>query len=147
MSSYYFTIVGTKDSPIYELEFASFKSGSSIPGKSQFPPNTKEILPFLTHSSLDLIEDAQWSNNQFNLGKVDTFYGLLVSAFVTQGNIKLIMCYENNKKYDENAMRQFFIEVNELYIKTLMNPFYSVNDILTSSEFDLRVKLLAKKHL
>ncbi|EGV64166.1 TRAPP subunit [Yamadazyma tenuis] len=152
MSSYYFTIIGTNDTPLYELEFASFKLGGSgasqVPGKSQFSNNVKEILPFVTHSSIDLIEDVQWNNNQFYLGKVDSFYGLSVNAFVTQGNIKFIICYDNgNGRYDENAIRQFFMETNELYVKELMDPFYSVNDALTSPDFDLRIKLLAKKYL
>lgn len=151
MSSYYFTIIGTKDAPLYELEFSSFKlSSHQIPGKSQFPPNIKEILPFITHSSLDLIEESQWSNNQYNLGKIDSFYGISINAFITQGNIKFIMCYDNNSgnnKYDESSIKQFFVEVNDLYVKVLMNPFYSVNDAITSPDFDLKVKLLARKYL
>lgn len=148
MSSYYFAIVGTNDSPIYEVEFSSFKVGGSIPGKSQFPNNIKEILPFITHSSIDLIEDAQWSGNQFYLGKIDSFYGLLVNAFVTQGNIKFIICYDSgNGKFDENAIRQFFLEANEQYVKILTDPFYAVNDAITSGDFDIRIKLLAKKYL
>lgn len=151
MSSYYFSIIGTNDNPLYELEFSSFKLNQAIPGKSTFSNNIKELLPFITHSSLDLIEDNQWVDNQFNLGKIDSFYGLLVNAFVTQGNIKFIICYESsnnsNGKYDENSIKQFFMEVNELYVKCLMNPFYSVNSPITSPEFDLKIKLLAKKYL
>lgn len=169
MTSYYFAIIGTNDTPLYELEFSSFKlahlNQNHIPGKSQFAGNIKELLPFVTHASLDLIEDNQWVNNQFNLGKIDGFYGLLVNAFVTQGNIKFIMCYDgsssanlapntaasttasNSGKYDENSLKQFFMEANELYVKCLMNPFYTVNDPITSPEFDLKIKLLARKYL
>lgn len=149
MTSYYFSIIGTNDTPLYELEFSSFKvSASSSPGQSNFPNNIKELLPFITHSSLDLIEDSQWSSNQFNLGKIDSFYGLLVNAFITQGSIKFIMCYDGSGgKYDENPLKQFFMEANELYVKCLMNPFYSVNDPITSPEFDLKIKLLARKYL
>lgn len=159
MATYYFTIIGTKDNPIYELEFSSFKTPSSTPGTSKFPNNIKEILPFISHSSLDVIEDNQWSNNQFHLGKVDSFYGLQVNAFITQGSIKFVLCFDNNgsgnllsnssgiNKYDDNSIRQFFVEANDLYVKCLMNPFYSVNDAITSPDFDLKVKMLARKYL
>ncbi|EAZ63358.1 Transport protein particle 20 kDa subunit (TRAPP 20 kDa subunit) [Scheffersomyces stipitis CBS 6054] len=159
MSSYYFSIIGTRDNPLYEVEFSSFKSSSSSsstpPGISQFTDSVKEILPFVSNSSLDLIEDAQWSTSQFNLGRIDSFYGLLVYAFITQGNIKFILCFESSttnngnvtQKYDENSIKQFFIEINDLYVKCLLNPFYAVNDAITSPDFDLKVKLLAKKYL
>lgn len=160
MSSYYFTIIGTRDSPIYELEFSSFKASnfsststtSWVPGRSQFQPNIREMLPFIANSSLDMIEDLQWSTNQFNLGKIDAFYGLLVSGYISQGNIKFILCYDNNsnlqaQKLDENTMKQFFIEAHDLYTKCLLNPFYKVNDPITSPDFDLKIKLLTRKYL
>lgn len=189
-SSYYFSIIGTRDNPLYEVEFSSFKNpptsstasasltaatipsvqsptGSLIVGRSQFPSNIKEILPFISNSSLDLIEDVQWSTKQFYLGKVDSFYGLYVNAFITQGNVKFILCYDFNnsavspsvpngspsgssstlQKYEENSIKQFFFEVNDLYVKCLMNPFYSVNDAIVSPDFDLKVKLLARRYL
>lgn len=158
MSSYYFTIIGTRDNPVYELEFSTFKSvgsGQTAPGVSQFAANVKEILPFISHSSLDLIEDSQWSLNQFYLGKIDLFYGLLVNAFITQGNIKFVLCFDTNSmsgpsttnKNDDNSIKQFFSEAYDLYTKCLLNPFYSVNDAITSPDFDMRVKSLARKYL
>lgn len=167
--SYYFSIIGTRDNPLYEVEFSSFKAPSgpsnslpaslttnsatttatNVPGRAQFPPNVREILPFVLNSSLDLIEDAQWSTSLYYLGKIDSFYGLNVSAFITQGNIKLVLCYDlsSTAKHDDNAIRQFFIEVNELYVKCLLNPFYLVNDAIVSPDFDLKVKMLGRKYL
>lgn len=166
MSSYYFTVIGTRDNPLYELEFSSFKSsssGSSHPGQSNFSTKVKELLPFITNASLDLIEDAQWSTGAFNLGRVDSFYGIRVSAFVTQGNIKFVLCYDatssstggldsmmtssNSSKHDENVIKQFFTEAYDLYVQTLLNPFYLVNDPIVSPDFDFRLKLLARKYL
>ncbi|KAK6201349.1 uncharacterized protein RJT21DRAFT_34604 [Scheffersomyces amazonensis] len=161
MSSYYLTIIGTRDNPLYEVEFSSFKpnssstsssaSASSIPGRAQFAPDVREILPFIANSSLDIIDDSQWSTSNFNLGRVDSFYGLVVNAFITQGNVKFVLCYDNvgsgtNSKYDDNLIRQFFIDVNDLYVKCLLNPFYRVNDAIVSPEFDIKVKLLARKY-
>lgn len=167
MASYYFTIIGTRDNPLYELEFSSFKSASNsaastnnIPGRSNFPGSVKEILPFISNSSIDLIEDIQWSTKEFSLGKIDSFYGLLINAFITQGNIKFLLCYDLNSgnsnssggsnlqsKNEDNSIKQFFMEVNELYVKCLLNPFYSVNDAIISPDFDLKLKMLARKYL
>lgn len=167
MSSYYFTVIGTRDNPLYELEFSSFKTSSSssgYPGQSNFSSRIKELLPFITNASLDLIEDAQWSTNAFNLGKVDSFYGIRVNGFVTQGNIKFVLCYDSNtsgsssldsmmssnltsSKHDENVIKQFFAEAYDLYVQTLLNPFYLVNDPIVSPDFDCRLKLLARKYL
>lgn len=159
MSSYYFAIIGTRDNPIYELELSSFKSSAkSVPGESQFSPKIKELLPFITNSSLDLIEDAQWTTGGFHLGKVDSFYGLLVSAFVTQGNIKFVLCCDSagsggvesvllGSKHDDGVIKQFFVETYDYYVKALLNPFYSVNDPLVSPDFDYRIKSLARKYL
>lgn len=143
--SYYFSMIGTKDVPIYELEFGSFKMSNQVPGKSQFSKELKELLPFISHASIDLIEEVQWNNNQFHLGRIDSFYGTTVHAFLTQGNIKLIICTDSTGKIDD-SIRQFFIDTNELYVKCLMNPFYSVNDSITGGEFDLKVKMLARKY-
>ncbi|OBA17998.1 hypothetical protein METBIDRAFT_226573 [Metschnikowia bicuspidata var. bicuspidata NRRL YB-4993] len=159
MASYYFTIIGTRDNPLYELEFSSFKSGhSSIPGEARFSPKVKELLPFISNASLDIVEDAQWQTSGFNLGKVDSFYGVLVNAFITQGNIKLVLCSDastssestismTSTKQDETAIRHFFTEAYELYVKAQLNPFYAVNDPLVSPDFDHRVKSLARKYL
>lgn len=167
MSSYYFTVIGTRDNPLYELEFSSFKissSGTHYAGQSNFSSRIKELLPFITNASLDLIEDAQWSTGAFNLGKVDSFYGIRVNGFVTQGNIKFVLCYDSNapgagglesmisttltsSKHDENVMKQFFSEAYDLYVQTLLNPFYLVNDPIVSPDFDYRLKLLARKYL
>ncbi|KAL6453899.1 TRS20 Trafficking protein particle complex subunit 20 [Candida maltosa Xu316] len=151
-SSYYFTIIGTKDNPLYELEFSSFKNTSvssadttvNIPGKSQFPQSTKELLPFIANSSLDLIDDQTYNNSILNLGKIDQFYGLSINAYILQSQVKFLLCY--NCK-EETSIKQFFQEVNELYVKCLMNPFYNVNDAIISPDFDLKIKQLARKYL
>lgn len=160
MSSYYFTMIGTRDNPIYELEFGSFKSSSSSAGQAQFSLKVKELLPFIANLALDLIEDAQWTSGKFHLGRVDSFYGIVVIGFVTQGNIKFVLCCEQgptssglelmmtgSKQQDDTAIRQFFTEMYDLYVKALLNPFYGFNDAVVSPDFDHRAKLLAKKYL
>lgn len=163
MSSYYFTIIGTRDNPLYELEFSSFKAPASlIPGESHFTAKVKELLPFIANSSLDLVEDSQWLTPNFNLGRIDSFGGIWVNAFVTQGNVKFILCYDNpnsnnsldngissggSTKYDESSIKHFFNDAYDLYVKALLNPFYGANDPLVSPDFDYKIKIVAKKYL
>lgn len=104
----------------------------------------KELNPFIVHAAIDIVEDVQWRSNSLYLKAVDEFYGYYISAFVTPGNIKFLLLHET--KNDE-SIRQFFNEVNDLYVKTALNPFYSVNDPITSAVFDLKVKQLGKKYL
>lgn len=163
MSSYYFTIIGTRDNPLYELEFSSFKtSSSSIPGEPHFAPKVKELLPFIANSSLDLVEDSQWLTNAFNLGRIDSFGGILVNAFITQGNVKFLLCYDNQStssstlesvisstsgsKQDESSVKHFFYDAYDLYVKALLNPFCSANDPLVSPDFDYKLKTIARKY-
>jgi hypothetical protein len=104
----------------------------------------KELNPFIVHSAIDIVEDVQWKSNALYLKAVDDFYGYHISAFVTPGNIKFLLLHETK---NEESIRQFFNDVNDLYVKTLLNPFYKVNDSITSPVFDLKVKQLAKKYL
>lgn len=138
---FYFSVIGNNDTPLYELEFASFKL---VGGVGQFPPNVRELLPFIANLLLDLLEELQWSAPQFYLGKVDLFSGYLVAGYITQGNVRLVLVYD---KSDDGLIRQFFYEVNELYVKCLMNPFYAVNQPLTSPDFDMKVKQVGRKYL
>lgn len=163
MSSYYFTIIGTKDNPLYELEFSSFKSPSSVPGESQFTPKVRELLPFIANAALDLAEEAQWLSNNFNLGRIDSFGSILVNAFVTQGSVTFLLCYETqnlpssaletvitpstNSKHDESSIKHFFNDAYDLYVKALLNPFYIANDPLVSPDFDYKIKNIARKYL
>ncbi|GMM57700.1 TRAPP subunit [Maudiozyma humilis] len=98
-------------------------------------------------------------NNTDNcyLGKVDHFYGLAITAYISYGGMKFVMVHGNsnggapssnsNVIIDDNACRSFYQEVHELYVKTLMNPFYKSGDPITSPVFDSRVRSLARKFL
>lgn len=97
-------------------------------------------------------------NNTDNcyLGKVDHFYGLAITAYISYGGMKFVMIHGSsnissnstmNVVIDDNACRSFYQEVHELYVKTLMNPFYKQGDPITSPVFDSRVRSLARKYL
>lgn len=60
--SYYFCIVGTQDQPLFELEFGTSKQGGD--GIARFSQEARHMNPFIVHSSLDFVDELQWTNNQ-----------------------------------------------------------------------------------
>ena len=60
--SYYFCIVGTRDQPLFELEFGTSKQGGD--GIARFSQEARHMNPFIVHSSLDFVDEMQWTNNQ-----------------------------------------------------------------------------------
>lgn len=142
--SYYFAIIGTDDQPIYELEAGTYKQGGD--GIARFHQEVRELNPYILHASLDIIEDLQWKSNSIFFKNMDHFYGFNISGYLTAGNVKFLMLSDMPNDV-ETSIRQFFVEVNDLYVKTLLSPFYTVNQVVRSGNFDLKVKLLVKKYL
>ena len=60
--SYYFCIVGTRDQPLFELEFGTSKQGGD--GVARFSQEARHMNPFIVHASLDFVDELQWTNNQ-----------------------------------------------------------------------------------
>jgi hypothetical protein len=56
--SFYFTIIGTKDNPIFTHEFGTSKQGGD--GVARFREEARALNPFIAHSSLDVLEEIQW---------------------------------------------------------------------------------------
>lgn len=104
----------------------------------------REINPFVLHSALDIVEDVQWSTPALYLKAIDNFYSYMISAYVTAGNIKMLLLHEQR---NEEPIRQFFTDLYDLYVKTLLSPFYFVNQPITSQVFDAKARTLAKKYL
>ncbi|EFC48616.1 sedlin-domain-containing protein [Naegleria gruberi] len=131
----YFTIVA-KDCPIYELEISTSKK-----------TDQSQLKQFVLHASLDAVEELQWTTNALFLKSVDRFNEFNIYGFVTGGNIRFLLLFENDKKNDDQTIKSFFSDVFELYIKIQMNPFYELYTPITSHDFDTRVKQLANKYI
>jgi len=56
--SYYLSIIGTLDNPLFELSFGSSKQGGD--GQAKFRPEALYMNQFLVHAALDLVEEVQW---------------------------------------------------------------------------------------
>ncbi|KAJ2890121.1 Trafficking protein particle complex subunit 2 [Coemansia aciculifera] len=131
-STYYFAIVGTNDSPLYETELGVQRDES------------KYLNQFIVHAALDLVDDAQFMSNACYLKTVDKYNDWNVSAYVTPSNVRLLLLHEVKA---DDAIKLFFTDCHELYLKTLLNPFYEPNSPIQSQAFDAKVNTLAKRHL
>lgn len=58
---------------------------------------------------------------------------------------RFILLHKNQKS--EEHIKQFFMDVNELYLKIEMNPFYQFNTPITSKVFRERVLQASQKRL
>lgn len=139
--SYYLAIVGKEDKPLYELEFGSARHGND--GNSHFAPAMRELNPFILHASLDIVDELQWTSDVLYQKSVDSFYNFIVSAFITPGNVRILLLHEMR---NEEAIRQFLTDIWDLYVKTLMSPFYQQNTYIDSISFDTKVKQLCRKY-
>lgn len=55
--------------------------------------------------------------------------------------------YNPTSPATEEAVKNFFVDVYDGWVKTIMNPFYVVDDRVTSPIFRQRVASAAKKYL
>lgn len=75
--SYYFSIIGTQDNPLFEHEFGTFRhsgdglarfpTGDGLPlssstdGNNNVPtPTARQMNQLIVHASLDVLEEEQW---------------------------------------------------------------------------------------
>jgi len=128
-----FLIVGRNDNLIYQADL--------FPVKQE---NATHMSQFVLHSALDVVDDYMWKNTANYLKVIDKFGNSHISSFITFGYVKFMLLHE---KKDEDGIKNLFTEVYELYLKVLLNPFYTINTPITSTVFDERVRAIAKKKL
>eukprot|EP01127_Copromyxa_protea_P014196 TRINITY_DN3907_c0_g1_i2.p1 TRINITY_DN3907_c0_g1~~TRINITY_DN3907_c0_g1_i2.p1 ORF type:complete len:138 (+),score=27.85 TRINITY_DN3907_c0_g1_i2:46-459(+) len=132
-----FLMVGKDDKPIYQLELAE-------PNKTQRGTSGEHLTQFVLHSALDVVEEAQWAKSLTYLGEVDSYKQLKVHTFVSAGYVKFMLLHSGKS---DDSIKALFLDVHELYLKVLMNPFYAVNSPITSEVFDLRVRTAVSRRI
>ena len=110
--------------------------------RSQREDNS-HLNQFIIHAALDMVEDSVWGTQNMLFKSVDKFNDYLISAFVTAGHVKLMLLHDVR---NEDGIKNFFHDVHELYIKVLLNPFYTPNSPITSPTFHSRVTTLGRKY-
>ncbi|KDN38145.1 Sedlin [Tilletiaria anomala UBC 951] len=106
--------------------------------------NDKDVLQMVALSSLDAIEDMQFFNGAMYMKSVDRINEWTTSAFLVPGNVKFLILHEHKH---EDGIRNFFIDVWELWVKITMNPFRDINDPIRSATFDQKVRASARRYL
>lgn len=76
--SYYFTIIGTKDNPLFEIDFGTSKVGGD--GIARFREEAKHMNQFIVHAALDLVEEAQWASKDLYV-KLSLFLSALALLY------------------------------------------------------------------
>ncbi|KAL8708489.1 MAG: hypothetical protein Q9220_006647 [cf. Caloplaca sp. 1 TL-2023] len=120
--SYYFCIVNTRDQPTFELEFGTSKQGGD--GVPRFSPEARKLNPFIMHASLDYVDDLQCASGGGG--------GIANNPTTPQ---------------TEEAVRLFFAEVFENWIKSVMSPFGGPQVGVGSPVFRQRVVAAGRKYL
>ncbi|KAK4169513.1 transport protein particle 20 kDa subunit [Cladorrhinum sp. PSN259] len=90
--SYYFAIIGTQDNPLFEYEFGTSKQGGD--GQPRFTEQARHLNQFILHSSLDIVEEVQWTNGQLYLKVIDKFFQNYISCFMTGSNTKFLLLHQ-----------------------------------------------------
>eukprot|EP00762_Andalucia_godoyi_P005044 ANDGO_01497.mRNA.1 Trafficking protein particle complex subunit 2 len=136
----YFVIVSPSDAPLYELDVTASLRG--------MPETVTQLHQFVVHAALDMVDEQQWTTSSMHLKQVDKFNEFAVSAYVTASGARFLVLYEASKNMDD-AIKNFFVEIHESFLKILLNPFYGYlrNEPIRSGSFDNRVRTAARKHL
>lgn len=79
-----------------------------------------------------------------HLRHVDKFNEHLVSAFITPGGVRFLILHELRHN---DAIRHLFNDVYTLFVKLVLNPFFSPGARIESPVFDAKVKALVARYI
>eukprot|EP00930_Biecheleria_cincta_P060202 TRINITY_DN45896_c0_g1_i1.p1 TRINITY_DN45896_c0_g1~~TRINITY_DN45896_c0_g1_i1.p1 ORF type:complete len:158 (-),score=27.59 TRINITY_DN45896_c0_g1_i1:23-463(-) len=130
---YVLIIIGKDDSPIYEADLSSDGHREDSPHLDQF----------IISAALDIVDETVWTTSSMFVRVVDKFNDFHVSGYCTAGHVKMMLLH---KARNEDAIRAFFAEVHDLFIKAMMSPFQTPDQRIESPEFDKRVRNAGTRH-
>ena len=110
----FFCMISKGDVPLYEVHLspppprAGGPAGGSGGGR-------EDLLQFILHASLDSVDAKLWQSSGMYLRNVDRFNDLMISALITPGHIRMLLLHD--QRTDEGAIRAFFFDAYDLYVK------------------------------
>jgi len=128
-------IVGENDTPLYHADLSG--RHPDVASKDSYRHH------FVLHAALDSVDILVPSTRELYLKTVDRFNNLLVSAFITPGDVRFLLLHEGKH---EDPVRNFFMEIYEAHLKVMLNPFHTTKTKITSKEFDKKIRSSAKKY-
>jgi hypothetical protein len=93
--SYTFSILSPLDVPLFTHDFGTSRSGGD--GVARYTPPERAMVPFILHSSLDIVEEVQWGPSTSSgsapmyLKHIDKYQNCFVSCWVTGGNTRFLL--------------------------------------------------------
>ncbi|CAG5097336.1 Oidioi.mRNA.OKI2018_I69.XSR.g15031.t1.cds [Oikopleura dioica] len=123
----------TRERPLLETEFNQKRE------KEQ-----RHLCQLIAHASLDLVEARARATSQCFLKSVDRFNEWHISAYLTPGGAKFIMVHD---QINEDAVRNFFQDVNDIWLRLRLNPFYNPDGEIKNKSFLLRVRAIGQRLL
>jgi hypothetical protein len=127
----YFMII--RGDPIYEAELPK----ENVPGEE-----LAYLHQFILHSSLDLVKSAAENNSATYLKVVDRFNNAQVSAYITPGGTLFLLLHHGRS---EDVVRNFFLEIHDLYTKHALNPLVRLDAPIVSPRFDALVQAAGRR--
>merc|ERR1712071_670230 len=112
--------INEHDMALYEKEWANSTNNESTDMQDR-----RDLNQLIAHAALDLIDEH------------------IVSAFVTASGIRFLVLHD---KHNDDAIRHFFVEVYEAFIKQSMNPLYKHGEKIYSIRFNQRVENIGKRY-
>ncbi|KAE8334994.1 hypothetical protein BDV24DRAFT_144715 [Aspergillus arachidicola] len=94
--SYYFTILSPTDAPLFNIAFGTSKGGGDGIARFRFPDTAQYMNQFIIHSSLDIVEEAQWMNGNLYLKHIDTYppASAYISAFLAPSGARFLLLHQ-----------------------------------------------------
>lgn len=164
--NYYLVIVSPDERPLFEMHFPAPTSQSTQVNSTSVVSEPDRFLPFVAHAALDQVDEQLFSSGSQQsmfLRTVDHFADRFtdwsVAAFVTATRARFLLVYyypvgsqpsvatTQSAKATEDAIRNFFQELYELFTKFTRNPFYERWSRFNSPTFSRKALLLANKYL
>lgn len=93
--SYTFSILSPLDVPLFTHDFGTSRSGGT--GVANYTPSERALVPFILHSSLDIVEEVQWGPSTSSgsapmyLKHIDKYANCYVSCWITGGNTRFLL--------------------------------------------------------
>ena len=133
-------IITKDDVALYEREWSL--THPDDPSKDPQLADRRHLNQLITHASLDLIDEHAKVSTQMYLKRIDKFNEYSVSAFITASGVRFLVLHNSS---NDDAIKHFFVEVYEAFIKFSMNPLYKTGEKIYSQSFNKKITAIGQR--